>query len=153
MYQASTYLTFQDIFWNSLQEETYRTWLFTLANSLQGSCSQMCFASDSCGYQIILLQHTEKKLLLNVPVPRNKVYKEKSLYQVLEHILKFATNISKKVVSLTNCTMSFRQERLAVTCSLLIRICSCQGYYMMCSEAYKIQILDFCTNFKSYTAF
>lgn len=56
----------------------------------------MCFASDSCGHQIILLQHTEKKLLLNVPVPRNKVYKEKSLYQVLEHILKFAMNISKK---------------------------------------------------------
>lgn len=65
-----------------------------------------CFASDSCGYQIILLQHTAKLLLLNVPVPRNKVYEEKYLYQVLEHILKFAMNISKKVISLTNCIMS-----------------------------------------------
>lgn len=52
----------------------------------------MSFASDSCGYQIILLQHTEKKLLLHVPVPRNKVDKEKYLYQVLEHTLMFAVN-------------------------------------------------------------
>lgn len=57
----------------------------------------MCFASDSCAYQIILPQHTHKKLLLNVPVPRHKVYKEKYLYQVLNHTLMFAMNISKTV--------------------------------------------------------
>lgn len=53
----------------------------------------MCFASDSCGYQIVLLQHTQKMLLLNVPVPRHKVYKEKYLYYVLQHTLMFAMSI------------------------------------------------------------
>lgn len=74
----------------------------------------MCFAADSCGYQITLLPHTEKQQLLNVPAPRNKVYKGKHLYQVLEQALKFAMSISKKVVSLRNCIMSFGQGRLAV---------------------------------------
>lgn len=152
-YVSSTYLTFQDIFWNSLQEETYGRWLFTLANSLQGSCSSMCSVSDSCGYQIVLLQHREKKLLLNVVVPRNKVYKEQRLHPVLECILKFAMNASKKVASPTNCTVSFGQGRPAVTCTLLTCICSCQGCCMMCSEACKIQILNFCTSCKSHTAF
>lgn len=57
----------------------------------------MFFASDSCSYQIILLQHTQKKLLLNVPVPKHKVYKEKYLYYVLQHTLMLAINISKRL--------------------------------------------------------
>ena len=62
-------------------------------------------------------------------------------------------SISEAVVSVTNCLMSFGQERLAVTCALLPCTCSCQGYSMVCSQACKIQILHFCTSFKSHTAF
>lgn len=62
----------------------------------------MCFASDSCGYQIILLQRTQKILLLNIPVPRNKPNKEKYLYQAL-----VCNEYFRKVISLTNCIMSF----------------------------------------------
>lgn len=55
------------------------------------------FVSDSCSYQIILLQHTQKKLLLNVPVPKHKVYKEKYLCCILQHTLMLAINISKRL--------------------------------------------------------
>lgn len=39
----------------------------------------------------------KKKLLLNVPVPKHKVYKEKYLYYVLQHTLMLAINISKRL--------------------------------------------------------
>lgn len=42
----------------------------------------------------LFFYNTHKKmLLLNVPVPRHKVYKEKYLYYVLQHTLMFAMSI------------------------------------------------------------
>lgn len=37
------------------------------------------------------------KLLLNVPVPKHKVYIEKYLYYIFQHTLMFAMSISKRL--------------------------------------------------------
>lgn len=99
MYQASMYLTFQGIFWSCLQEDSYGTWLFTLANSLQGSCNWMCFASDSCGYQIVLL-HTHKKCCFSMFQFLDIRFTKKNICTTFYNILLCLQWV--KAVSLTN---------------------------------------------------
>lgn len=93
--QANLDLTFQDYFLKQFTgRDLQATVVYTgkvIGRKLQ---LNVFFASDSSSYQIILLQHTEKKQLLNVPAPRNKVYKGKHLYQALKQALKFAVSIS-----------------------------------------------------------
>lgn len=64
---------------------------------IKEAAAKKTFASNSCGPpQIILLQQGGEKLLLKVPVPRNKIYKDNAPGQVSEHPLGFAVCVAKR---------------------------------------------------------